>query len=461
MELWLKYTDENGASRCVAVRAEKFFIGRHSENDLSIPKNQLSRRHAEIDRYEDVFVITDSNSSNGTTLNGKLLERPTALTNGDKLNLGGGIEIEVELISAAPKSPSAALPNEDSSDVSSIEETAANPESAAPVESVAEAQAQNVAPAVAPPTVVAAPKSGMGMIFILAPVLVLVVLAIGGLILLLTGGGSKSGDTGKKRSRGDFIYSDDEEDKKDNKKSNDSDDKIPTPALKNDDGNQSANSSPTPVASSTASTGDTPPPAASPVSSETEMVEKNALAFLRRIAQTDANSVLTQKQIDLINRTTKTFRGSSALRDNLQSLKKNSAQIESLAKAKNLRAQFLAAAALAKIGNAKGDPLATAQSIAGDLSGLSNLIGNDFSDDSLMIIAAFEEGGINSKMPAMLANMSGKSADARRIRTIWFLHDNKKISDAQYNFAVQFLAIGAIMQNPKDFNVQTEAVIFN
>ena len=458
MELWLKYTSETGDARRIAVEAEKFFIGRHSDNDLCLPKNQLSRRHAEIDRYEDVFVITDSDSSNGTTLNGKPLERPTALKNGDKINLGGGAEIEAELISAAPKSPSAALPDENPADVLPNENSAANPEAAAPAETVSESPAQNFTPAAAPP---AAPKSGMGMIFILAPILVLVVLAIGGLILLLAGGGSKSGDTSKKSSGGDFIYSDNEENEKPykDKKSDNSDGKTPTPTPKNGNDNQFVSSSLTPAAS-TALTSDTPP-AAAPVSSENETVEKNALSFLRRIAQNDANPVLTQKQIELINRTIKTFRGSSALRDNLQSLKKNSSQIESLAKSKNLRPQFLATAALAKIGNTKGDPLVTAQSIAGDLSGLLNLIGNDFSDDSLMIIAAFQEGGINSKMPAMLANMSGKSADARRIRTIWFLHDNKKISDAQYNFALQFLAIGTITQNPKDFSVQSEAVIFN
>ncbi len=48
----------------------------------------------------------------------------------------------------------------------------------------------------------------------------------------------------------------------------------------------------------------------------------------------------------------------------------------------------------------------------------------------------------------------------REIRTIWFLKKKDKISDAEFNFALQFLAIGTISQSPKDFNVSTEAVTF-
>jgi hypothetical protein len=47
------------------------------------------------------------------------------------------------------------------------------------------------------------------------------------------------------------------------------------------------------------------------------------------------------------------------------------------------------------------------------------------------------------------------------MRTIWFLKKQGKISDSEYQFALRFLAIGTIMQNPKDFGVESPAVIFN
>jgi hypothetical protein len=45
----------------------------------------------------------------------------------------------------------------------------------------------------------------------------------------------------------------------------------------------------------------------------------------------------------------------------------------------------------------------------------------------------------------------------REIRTIWYLKKNNKITDSEYEFALRFLAVGTIMQNPKAFGVNTEA----
>lgn len=456
MQLWLNYTNENGDARRVLVKTFQFSIGRHSENDLYIPNNQLSRRHAEIDRYEDVFILADNNSSNGTMLNGKPLERPTALKNGDKINLGGdgGILLTAELASAAPSVQSA--PQTEISPADAVQEKAAAAAEAEAVEQAkigAEVSVKDFVPAIAQPA--PTEKSSLGLFLILAPVLGLFVLLIAGGILFLVVSPGK--DVSQNSDKG-FIYSndgDDEEKPNKNRKSNDKEE-TPTPSPKNVDNKSSGNSTPTPDSNNSS------PSPAPTISSENDTVEKNALAFLRRIAKTDPNPVLTQKQIDAVNAVVKSFKGSSALRDNLQSLRKNASQVDALAKSKNLRPQFLAAAALAKIGNTRGDPLAAAQTMAGDLNQLSNLIGSDLSDDSLMIIAAYLDGGAASKMPSMIANLTKSSpAETRQIRTIWFLHDKGKISGAQYQFALRFLAIGAITQNPKDFNVESEAVVFN
>ncbi len=96
MDINLKFIDEDGKADEVKVSQECFLIGRHSENDLSIVNSKLSRTHAKIERFADVFVFSDCNSSNGTKLNGEELIEPQTLANGDILDIGGGVEIEVE-----------------------------------------------------------------------------------------------------------------------------------------------------------------------------------------------------------------------------------------------------------------------------------------------------------------------------------------------------------------------------
>ena len=94
---------------------------------------------------------------------------------------------------------------------------------------------------------------------------------------------------------------------------------------------------------------------------------------------------------------------------------------------------------------------------------LARNVGDEFSDDSLLAIAAYEQGaaGKTLEMRNMLQGLTGSiSQSSRRIRTIWFLKDNGKISETQFEFALRFLAVGTIAQNPKDFGVNAEAVKF-
>ncbi|MCV4600809.1 hypothetical protein OFC63_32805, partial [Escherichia coli] len=77
---------------------------------------------------------------------------------------------------------------------------------------------------------------------------------------------------------------------------------------------------------------------------------------------------------------TKEFTGSAALADNIKSARKNSAQLRSLAAAKNVKPLFLAVAAMTKLGNSRGDVLATAQTMADTLDKLTIQLGNELAD---------------------------------------------------------------------------------
>ncbi len=62
-------------------------IGREKGNDIAVEDHEASRRHAEIRKHNDTFVLTDLDSSNGTFLNnGRISE--VELKSGDRIQIG-------------------------------------------------------------------------------------------------------------------------------------------------------------------------------------------------------------------------------------------------------------------------------------------------------------------------------------------------------------------------------------
>ena len=421
-ELWLKFIDTEGQSRRERVGGERFIVGRQSDCDLCIPDGKLSREHLEIERIGYNFIVSDLGSSNGTTLNGANLSGRVALSNGDRLNLGGSIEMTAEFAS---------------------EQLAAAPVAAEDNNGQAfEAPAAASSPQ---PQTNAAPEGGFPMsIFLIAPVLgLLVILLVGGSIYMFSGG--KRQDP---VDNNDVVYkSDDEDDKPVNKKAKSTDDDEPS--------NQT--SSP-----NTSSTPDIPPLPSPSNTGEGGKSEVDGAAFLRRIALNDPKAFLTGEQAKLVNDKIKQVT-SPALADNINAARQNSAKIKSIAESKSLKPQFLATAAITKLGSNRGDVLQTAEAMAETFEKLRTPVGNEFASDALLMVAAYDQGAAGDflKMRNMLQDIATKYPESSRsIRTIWFLHKNNRITDAEYDFALRFLAIGTIMQNPKDFGVNTEALTF-
>lgn len=433
--IWLNYTDEYGDRQRVSVSDEIFTIGRHPQNDLCIPDNRLSREHVRFELYSDKFYVSDSGSSNGTTLNSAPLNGSVALSDGDRLNLGGAVEIKIETDSANDYSyQSTAFENPSSSN-----ETKPVPSNIeTPVTSVSSSSAT------------ASGSSGVPKVFFLMlPIFGLVILAVIGAMFFLLGNRN-----GKEIAEKEDvpIYTPKEK----TPKNEDSEDATPTPK-KTDSPSRTNNSNSSPTSNDS---GPTPPK----TSGDAEKIEQNAGTFLRRIAQSDPRPFLTTKQVEAVSSKISQFKGSTAFAENLKAVKKNAAQFETLANSKNLKAQFLVTAALAKIGNNRGDPLAVATTMLPYLNDLKITLDNKLADDNLMIIAAYERGAagkarsLQSTLEAL--SKTTQNVSPREIRTIWFLKNAGKITDAEFNFALQFLAIGTITQNPKDFNVSSDAVTF-
>lgn len=77
-------------------------IGRAPDNDLALPGNEVSRRHAIIQAQgEREFWLVDLGSANGTSVNGRRLTQSVRLHNGDLIRIANHeLEFATEILSA-------------------------------------------------------------------------------------------------------------------------------------------------------------------------------------------------------------------------------------------------------------------------------------------------------------------------------------------------------------------------
>lgn len=68
----------------------KITIGRESDNDIVIDNKLASRHHAVIQKIKDAFFLKDTNSTNGTFINGVRIppDKYVKLNLGDKITIG-------------------------------------------------------------------------------------------------------------------------------------------------------------------------------------------------------------------------------------------------------------------------------------------------------------------------------------------------------------------------------------
>jgi pSer/pThr/pTyr-binding forkhead associated (FHA) protein len=62
-------------------------LGRHPDSEISLDDITVSRRHAEIERTPEGYVVSDSGSLNGTYVNQERIDR-MLLRHGDELQIG-------------------------------------------------------------------------------------------------------------------------------------------------------------------------------------------------------------------------------------------------------------------------------------------------------------------------------------------------------------------------------------
>ncbi|NUM46988.1 MAG: FHA domain-containing protein [Anaerolineales bacterium] len=88
MTSWRLFTVLGPISGKTTSLVDLIRFGREAENEICIPDGQVSRQHAQIEKTDAGYLLTDLNSTNGTFLNDKRLTHPTYLRIGDAITIG-------------------------------------------------------------------------------------------------------------------------------------------------------------------------------------------------------------------------------------------------------------------------------------------------------------------------------------------------------------------------------------
>jgi len=81
----------------IPLPGRQFLIGRGEGCQLRPASERISRKHCAIIVTEGRVIVRDLGSTNGTSVNNERLSGDRELKNGDKLNVGGVLEFEVQL----------------------------------------------------------------------------------------------------------------------------------------------------------------------------------------------------------------------------------------------------------------------------------------------------------------------------------------------------------------------------
>lgn len=401
-------------SKEVEVIGKRFSIGRTPENDLALDDTTLSRRHALIEEFDGVFSISDCGSSNGTLVNGQAVSGGTRLQDRDVLTFGGvgnivvRVRDDVQLPDAqvqpaslnlggvAGHSGYAATQNQ----AASAATTAGNPWLSAPVIAVGSA---------------------------------LLILLVAGLALVIIEFGSDSNRNSKigiAKKQPPFNQN------------NDNSQDIPSPTPSETIPNINADLNPD-NGNDTAST-------------DLASIEAAASKVLSGISR-DTRPVLTEKPLKQIDSQIQRYRSSpAALRDALRAMKQAIPAVSAIAKSNGLRPPLLIYATLARMdaNGGRGEPAQVAAQISPELGKMRKIFGDELANDSLLSLAAVEEG---AALQFRITKLAGRVNDSpTAIRSIWYLHEHQVIRDDTYSFVLRFIAIGVISQDPQKFGIAAE-----
>src|SRR5207244_13151042 len=79
---------KGGATQRLDFECEEITIGRVDENDICLPKGNISKKHTKIVVKDGKIIVLDLKSTNGTFVNGRKLAGPQVISPADKVYIG-------------------------------------------------------------------------------------------------------------------------------------------------------------------------------------------------------------------------------------------------------------------------------------------------------------------------------------------------------------------------------------
>src|SRR3954471_7939195 len=95
-------TEKGGATRRLDFESEEITIGRVDENDICLPRGNISKKHTRIVCKDGKVIVLDLKSTNGPYVNGRKLAGPQVIGPSDKVYIGDFI-LNVEPPDAGPQ----------------------------------------------------------------------------------------------------------------------------------------------------------------------------------------------------------------------------------------------------------------------------------------------------------------------------------------------------------------------
>lgn len=81
-------SEKGGAERRETFEQTVVTIGRVHDNDLTLAKGNVSKRHCRLEYMNGRFIVTDEDSTNGTYVNRRKITQPTPVRAGDRIYVG-------------------------------------------------------------------------------------------------------------------------------------------------------------------------------------------------------------------------------------------------------------------------------------------------------------------------------------------------------------------------------------
>jgi pilus assembly protein CpaF len=81
-------TEKGGDTRRLDFESEEITVGRIEENDICLPKGNISKKHTKIVVKDGIIFVFDLKSTNGTYVNGKKLIGPQVILPEDRIYIG-------------------------------------------------------------------------------------------------------------------------------------------------------------------------------------------------------------------------------------------------------------------------------------------------------------------------------------------------------------------------------------